>query len=84
MNKEELNNFNPLEREAAKKTEEQLQIIQDMPVQIAAKNLMRWANERYKDREIFEIRVKKARGNKENPVTFEFVDFDYKNIDEGC
>lgn len=39
---------------------------------------------RYPNKEIHEIKVKRIKGNPDNPVIVEILDSEYKGIDSGC
>ncbi len=53
-------------------------------IQEVAGDLIRLANISHPDKEIYEVRVRKIKGDPNNPVVFEIIDSEYKNIDKGC
>ena len=53
-------------------------------IQEGANVLLKLMELRYPNKEIHEIKVKRIKGNPDNPVIVEILDSEYKGIDSGC
>ena len=62
----------------------ELQDVKNKLIQEGANVLLKLMEVRYPDKEIHEIKVRRIKGNSDNPVIVEIIDSEYKGIDKGC
>lgn len=56
--------------------------IDDIIIGHAMSDIFDYLSKKHPDKDIYEFKIGKVRGNKENSLNLSVTDFDYKNIDK--